>query len=70
MIVLKPKTINFVIYRIETTNHVWPTRYHVRPTQYGSCIIRLLPFDNVIFIAKFVIFFVSGLMDDITPTLI
>ena len=67
MIVLKQKTINFGIYRIETVNHARPTSYHVRPTRYGNCIIS--PFDNMIFIAKFVIFFMIRLMDDITPTL-
>ena len=46
-----------MIYQIETVNHIWPTCYHVRPTRYGNCIIGLLLFDNVIFTAKFVIFF-------------
>ena len=72
MIILKLKTIetiNFLIYQIEKVNHVRPTSFHVRPTRYGSCIIGLSPFDNVIFIVKLVIFFVSRLIYDITPTL-
>ena len=58
-----------MIYQIETVNLVWLTRYHVRPTGYGRCIIGLSPINNVIFIVKFVILFVSRLMDDRTPTL-
>ena len=59
-----------MIYQIEMVNHVRLACYHVRPTRYGNCIIGLSPFDKVIFITKFVIFFVIRLMDDITPTLI
>ena len=37
---------------------------------FTSHIIGLSSFDNMIFIAKFMIFFVIQLMDEITPTLI
>ena len=41
----------------------------VRPTQYRKYIIGLLSFLNLIFMARFVIFNVSLLMDGISPTL-
>ena len=50
-------------------DYVRPIHNHVRPTRYGSHILELSSFDNVIYIARFVIFYASQLMDDIMPTL-
>ena len=65
MIVLKPKTIeNDKFHDLSK----WNGKYF-RPTRYWSCIKGLSLFHYVIFIRKFIIFFMIRLMGDIMTTL-